>query len=175
MWRKLFHHDTRRCYVWCYDCSLPVRAICWNSPQKIQTTRKPGKQNTFGILIMGRPSSHYWLNKLWHKSMQEGLLALSRYALSVLCCIIPFQSSSKQPTTSYLCMLICVRTEFGLISDTLGTRNSICIIGGLLTTSLVSSDNNQLIYDQTALGILVCSSQNAVNHRLQDHGPYKET
>ena len=62
-----------------------------------------------------------------------------------------------------------------LISNTLGTYNSMAVNGewGILKKIPVSADYNQLIYDQTVLGMdyLDCSNQtlNLIDFKLKDH------
>ena len=115
------------------------------------------------------------MSQAWQKYMKEGFLAITRYALSILCCTTPLPVSSKQPTTSHLDMLIFVRSETYLIISTLGTLNSMSVTGdlGILKTIPVCSDYNQLIYDQRVLGMdyLDCSNQtwSIIEFKIKGH------
>ena len=109
--------------------------------------------------------------------MKEGLLELTRDALSILCCITQLPGSSKQPNTSHLDILIYIRSEeLYIISHTLGTHNTMIVNGewGVLKKFPSSSEYNQLTDLQSdcfRYGILGLLQPNAVDHRLQDKGP----
>ena len=106
--------------------------------------------------------------------MKEGLLELTRDALSILCCITQLPGSSKQPNTSHLDILIYIRSEeLYIISHTLGTHNTMIVNGewGVLKKFPISSEYNQLTDLQSdcfRYGILGLLQPNAVDHRLQN-------
>ena len=96
--------------------------------------------------------------------MKGGLLALSRYALSIF---LLYNTTTRLVETSDYFTSVYVDLHpirnLYLVSNTLGTRNSMRVNGewGILKKIPISSGYNRLIYDQTVLCMdyLDCSNQ----------------